>query len=369
MNVPFLELSRLNARYKQTFFEQLDGFYDAGSLIGGKHLADFESAFAQYCGTRHCVGVGNGLDALTLSLRALEIGEGDEVIVPAQTFVATWLAVTQVGATNVPVDVEPRSANLDASLVEAAITPRTKAIIAVHLYGATANVAQLKEICARHKLYLIEDAAQAHGDVRDGKKAGAHGDIAAFSFYPSKNLGALGDAGAVVTNSDRLAAKVRELGNYGSAVKYYHESLGTNSRLDPLHAMFLSIKLKHLDEIIEQRRRIASRYDKVVAMTPGDGPVYRLLDPAQACVWHNYVLVCEDRESVQKRLQEAGVGTSIHYPVIPAAQQCYESEGLDPNATPVAKRLSEAVLSLPMGEYMTDAEIDHVCQALSALRK
>ncbi|MDR5751441.1 MULTISPECIES: DegT/DnrJ/EryC1/StrS family aminotransferase [unclassified Caballeronia] len=368
MNVPFLELSRVNAQYKQAFFTQLNGFYEAGMLIGGSHVTDFENAFAAYCGTKHCVGVGNGLDALTLSLRALGIGPGDEVIVPAQTFVATWLSVTQVGATNVPVDVEPRSANLDAALVEAAITPRTKAIIAVHLYGATANVAELKNIASRHKLFLVEDAAQAHGDVRDGKKAGAHGDIAAFSFYPSKNLGALGDAGAVVTDSEDLAQRVRELGNYGSAAKYYHHSLGTNSRLDPLQALFLSIKLKELDQITESRRRIAARYDRIVGMEPGKGPVYRLLDPQRNAVWHNYVLVCDDRDSVQQQLQEAGVGTSIHYPVIPAAQECYASAGFSPGASPVALRLSQSVLSLPIGEYMTDAEIEHVCGALASLR-
>lgn len=367
MNVPFLDLARLNAPYKKKFLEAASGFFDNGQFIGGASVTSFEREFAEYCNVEHCVGVGNGLDAITLALLALGIGAGDEVIVPAQTFVATWLAVTHVGATNVQVDVEPRTSNLDPALIEAAITPKTKAIIVVHLYGATADMERISAIAKRHNLFLIEDTAQAHGDVRFGRKAGAHGDIATFSFYPSKNLGAVGDAGCVVTNSGELARRVRELGNYGSSIKYKHDSIGFNSRLDPLQAMFLSLKLKDLDNIIEKRRQIAARYDAVVGGLNENAPIYRLLDPTIQSVWHNYVIVCKDREAVQTALTEACVGFGVHYPIIPAEQPCYSAAQYDSDATPVSRRLSHSVLSLPMGEYLTDEEVSHVCETLKSL--
>ncbi|MCA8257689.1 DegT/DnrJ/EryC1/StrS family aminotransferase [Burkholderia sp. AU31624] len=367
MNVPFLDLGRLNAPYKAEFLGVASKLFDDGTFIGGGLVSQFEREFAEYCGTEHCVGVGNGLDAITLALKALGIAPGDEVIVPAQTFVATWLAVTHVGAVNVPVDVEPRTANLDPDLIEAAITPRTKAIIVVHLYGATADMARINEIAKRHGLYVIEDAAQAHGDIRFDRKVGTFGDIATFSFYPSKNLGAVGDAGCVVTNSSALAQRVRELGNYGSSVKYRHDSIGFNSRLDPIQAGFLSLKIKDLDRIIEKRRAIAARYDQAIGNADESAPVFRLLDFGLQSVWHNYVIVCRDRDTVQRQLTEAGVGVGIHYPTIPTEQTCYADMQHYSQATPVAHRLSQSVLSLPMGEYLSDAEVDHVCGALRKL--
>jgi len=367
VNVPFLDLGRLNAPYKAEFLGVASKLFDDGTFIGGGLVSQFEREFAEYCGTEHCVGVGNGLDAITLALKALGIAPGDEVIVPAQTFVATWLAVTHVGAVNVPVDVEPRTANLDPDLIEAAITPRTKAIIVVHLYGATADMARINEIAKRHGLYVIEDAAQAHGDIRFDRKVGTFGDIATFSFYPSKNLGAVGDAGCVVTNSSALAQRVRELGNYGSSVKYRHDSIGFNSRLDPIQAGFLSLKIKDLDRIIEKRRAIAARYDKAIGNADESAPVFRLLDFGLQSVWHNYVIVCRDRDTVQRQLTEAGVGVGIHYPTIPTEQTCYADMQHYSRATPVAHRLSQSVLSLPMGEYLSDAEVNHVCDALRKL--
>jgi dTDP-4-amino-4,6-dideoxygalactose transaminase len=367
VKVPFLELARLNAPYKAKFLEAASDFFDEGAFIGGACVTKFEREFAEYCNVEHCVGVGNGLDAITLALLALGIGAGDEVIVPGQTFVATWLAVTHVGATNVPVDVEPRTSNIDPALIEAAITPKTKAIIVVHLYGATADMERISAIAKRHNLYVIEDTAQAHGDVRFGRKAGAHGDIATFSFYPSKNLGAIGDAGCIATNSSELARRVREFGNYGSSIKYKHDSIGFNSRLDPIQALFLSLKLKDLDSIIEKRRKIAARYDAALGGLDESAPVYRLLDSSIQSVWHNYVIVCKDRAAVEAALTESGVGFGVHYPIIPAEQPCYSAAQYDSDATPVSRMLSHSVLSLPMGEYLSDDEVSHVCEALKSL--
>lgn len=372
MQVPFLELSRLNAHYKDAYLAEVDKLYDMGNLIGSAanpYNKAFEEAFAAYCGAAHCVGVSNGLDALVLALRALEIGAGDEVIVPAQTFIATWLAVSQVGATPVAVDVESRSANVDADLVELAITPQTKAIIAVHLHGYMADMKELRRIADAHGLKLIEDSAQAHGCTRDGKRAGAWGDVAAFSFYPAKNLGAFGDAGGVTTQDAALAEKIRELSNYGSKQKYLHESAGANCRLDPVQAAFLSIKLAQLDDVIARRRRIAAAYSAVIPAQEGAAPFYRMLgEVAEDSVWHNFVICCENRDATQKALTDAGIGTLVHYPLIPALQPCYvDAFGRTVAGTPVAKRNSETVLSLPVGEYMRDDEITHVVNTLKQL--
>lgn len=374
MKVPFLELSRLNAPYKQEFMQRCEALYDSGFLIGSASNPDcaaFEAHFAAYCGVKHCIGVSNGLDALVLALRALGIGSGDEVIVPAQTFIATWLAVTQVGAIPVPVDVQARSANLDPTRVEAAITPATKAIIAVHLHGYTADMPALKAIADQHGLKLVEDAAQAHGQLRQGVRAGAWGNIAAFSFYPAKNLGAFGDAGGITTNDAALAQTVRELGNYGSAEKYHHTSLGMNCRLDPVHAALLDIKLTALDDVIARRRAIAARYSSVISMEPSHTPFHRMLGPVEEdSVWHNFVICCEDRTAVQEQLSDAGIGTLIHYPLVPALQECYKAEYAHTVAnTPVAMENSQTALSLPIGEYLTEDEVNHVVSVLQKLAK
>jgi dTDP-3-amino-3,4,6-trideoxy-alpha-D-glucose transaminase len=364
MNIPFLDLARLNAPYKAPFLDAVSNLFDAGTFIGGEFVTAFERQFAEYCGTSYCVGAGNGLDAITLALKALGIKRGDEVIVPAQTFIATWLAVTHLGAVVVPVDVEPRTSNIDPDLIEAAITPLTKAIIVVHLYGAIADMERINEMAKRHGIYVIEDAAQAHGAVRFGRKAGTFGDVATFSFYPSKNLGAVGDAGCVVTNSAEIAQRVRELGNYGSSVKYQHDSIGYNSRLDPIQAAFLSLKIRDLDAIIEKRQYIASRYDGALGEVGEHAPVFRLLDFGLQSVWHNYVILCKDREKVQKRFTDVGIGTGVHYPIIPAEQRAYIGVSDRVTSAPVARRLSQSVISLPIGEYLSDAEIDYVCDAL-----
>lgn len=366
MTVPFLSLARLNEPLLADFQARLAPFLAAGRFIGGEALDAFERAFAAHCGVGHAVGTGNGLDALELALRALDIGPGDEVIVPAHTFVATWLAVTRVGATPVGVDVRPGCATLDPDLIEAAIGPRTRAIMPVHLYGTTADMARILPIARRHGLRVIEDAAQAHGHVRFGRRAGAHGDVGCFSFYPGKNLGALGDAGGVVTDDPALAARIRMLGNYGSAAKYHHELCGSNSRLDPIQALFLDLKLERLDAINARRAAIAATYDTVVPAHDDGRAFHRLLEPGLDGVWHQYVLVCRDRDDLVARLDAAGIGTLVHYPVIPADQPCYAALKRPAGTWPVAEDLARRVLSLPIGEYLEAHEIEQVREALRA---
>ena len=361
--VRFLELSCLNERYMADFLDDAARCFRSGVYIGGEDVAAFEREFAAYVGVRHCIGVGNGLDALVLALRALGIGPGDEVIVPGQTFIATWLAVSCVGATLVPIDVEVDTANIDASLIEAALTQRTRAIIPVHLYGASAEMDQIMSLAEKHDLFVIEDAAQAHGDVCSGKQAGAHGHLGCFSFYPTKNLGALGDAGGVTTNDEALAERVRLLANYGSTQKYVHLECGYNSRLDPIQALFLRHKLRRLDAIILRRREVAERYSRAIAH--GSSRLRRLLRPDRSGVWHNFVVCASDREDFIAHMDRARVETALHYPVIPSLQPCYRSAHGD-DRLEKSKYLSECCVSLPIGEYLTDDETQLICDALAA---
>lgn len=334
----------------------------SGWYVLGPEVEQFESEFAAYVGVRHCIGVGNGLDALRLSLVALGVGPGHEVIVPANTYIATWLAVTAVGARPVPVDADPDTCNLDPALVGERITDRTRAIIPVHLYGLPAPMAAINALAARHGLAVLEDAAQAHGASVQGVRTGRLGDVAAWSFFPSKNLGALGDGGAVTTDDDRVAERVRLLRNYGSRVKYVHELAGANSRLDELQAAVLSVKLRHLDDWNGRRRQVAARYlDGLAAsalLLPG---VPLGAEP----VWHLFVVRCEDRDGLQRHLAEHGVETLIHYPVPPYRQGAYA--GTLPSGGPaltVSDRLHATVLSLPMGPHLSDADVDRVIEAI-----
>lgn len=362
MNVPFLDIAAAHRELRESLDSAWNRVRDSGWYILGREVEAFEKAFAAYCGVRHCIGVGNGLDALILLLKAAGIGPGDEVIVPSNTYIATWLAVTHVGAKPVPVEPDSRTFNIDPRLVEAAIGPRTRAILAVHLYGQPADMAALRAIAERHRLRLFEDAAQSHGATDRGRRCGALGDGAAFSFYPGKNLGALGDGGAVTTDNDELARVIRMLRNYGSSEKYRHELVGYNSRLDELQAAFLRVKLPVLDEWNDRRRRIAGHYTDRLANT-------RLLlpevEPGCEPVWHLFVVRHPERERLSRQLAEAGIGTVIHYPTPPHKQDAYI--GMKDLALPIAEQLHAEVLSLPIGPHMTDDQVEYVTDTLYAI--
>jgi dTDP-4-amino-4,6-dideoxygalactose transaminase len=329
----------------------------SGWYIGGQDVEAFEQEFAAFTETRHCVGVANGLDALRLSLIAMGIGTGDEVIVPSNTYIATWLAVSQCGAIPVPVEPVEFTYNLDPGKVEAAITPRTKAILPVHLYGQPADLDPIIAIAHKHGLRILEDAAQAHGARYKGKRIGGHGDVVAWSFYPSKNLGALGDAGAITTNAPEIADRIRVLRNYGSRVKYVNEVKGCNSRLDPVQAAVLRVKLRHLDEWNARRTTIAARYTAELA---GTGLVLPEVPAWAEPIWHQYVVQYAERDGLQKTLQEAGIGTQIHYPIPPHLQMAYRDAGYARGRFPIAESMANRLLSLPMGPQLQLKDVDVV---------
>jgi dTDP-4-amino-4,6-dideoxygalactose transaminase len=353
MHVPFLDLGRLH----QSIREPLDAAYrrvmDSGWFIMGPELEAFEAEFAQYCEVKHCVGVGNGLDALHLLLRAYGIGPGDEVIVPSNTFIATWLAVTQCGATPVPVEPDVNTHNIDPALIAAAITRRTRAIMPVHLYGQPADMDPINEFAAKHGLIVIEDAAQAQGARYKGRRVGSLGHAAGTSFYPGKNLGALGDGGAVLTNDDVIADKVRLLRSYGSKIKYQHDLAGYNSRLDEMQAAFLRVKLAMLDDWNAKRREIADQY--TCLLETADIVLPRAPEYAEP-VWHLYAIRAKQRDVLKADLENNGVSTVIHYPIPPHRQACYQ--GFQANNLPIADILAEEVLSLPMSPSMTSEEVE-----------
>jgi dTDP-4-amino-4,6-dideoxygalactose transaminase len=361
MNIPFLDLKAPYFELK----EELDAAYhrvmESGWYILGREVEAFEAEFAAYCESKHCIGVGNGLEALHIILRALNIGSGDEVIVPANTYIATWLSVSYSGATPVPVEPDEKTYNIDPTLIEAAITKRTKAILVVHLYGQPANMAPINEIAHRRGLKVIEDVAQAHGARCNGRRAGSLGDAAGFSFYPGKNLGALGDGGAVVTNDDDLAEKVRVLRNYGSRVKYHNEVKGFNSRLDELQAAFLRVKLTRLDEWNARRRKVAAHYQREL----GKASELILSHVPDWCepVWHLFVVRHRRRDELQRYLADAGIGTMIHYPIPPHKQHAYKQHGH--LHLPVTENIHQSVLSLPMGPMMKENECHQVIESMS----
>jgi dTDP-4-amino-4,6-dideoxygalactose transaminase len=367
MNVPFLDVK---AAYRE-LQPALDAAYrrvmESGSYILGEEVDAFEREFAAYCGVKHCIGVGDGLDALVLILRAIGIAAGDEVVVPANTYIATWLAVSHVGASPVPVEPNPRTSNLDPERLEAAITRRTRAIIAVHLYGQPAEMQSILEVGRRFGLSVIEDAAQAHGALYQGKRAGQLADAAGFSFYPAKNLGAFGDAGTVVTNNDALADSVRVLRNYGSRKKYYNEVKGFNSRLDSLQAAFLRVKLKYLDEWNQRRRTLACRYLADLTDTPG------LILPEMAKdvepVWHLFVVRHSQRDALQQHLNGRGIGTLVHYPVPPHLSAAYTKCGGKRGDLPITEQLADTVLSIPMGPHVDIEATMSVIKAIKAFKK
>jgi dTDP-4-amino-4,6-dideoxygalactose transaminase len=359
--VPFLDLRAAHHELEAELDAAAQRVLRSGRYLLGPELEGFEEEFAGYCGARYCVGVANGLDALHLTLRALDIGPGDEVIVPAHTFIATWLTVSYAGATPVAVDVDPFTYNLDAAAVEAAVTARTRAIVPVHLYGQPAEMDAIGDVARRHGLALIEDAAQAHGARYRGRPAGSLGDAAAFSFYPGKNLGAFGDGGAVTTDSRMVYERVRRLRNYGAEVKYRHEEPGFNSRLSDLQAAFLRVKLRRLDDWNGRRRRVAAAY---LAGLEGTGIGLPRVAELAVPVWHLFVVRGVERDELRRQLAERGVETLIHYPVPPHLQPAYRTAGHGEGDFPVAERLAREVLSLPMGPHLDDTGIEAVVAAV-----
>lgn len=357
MKVPFVSFLPMEQELNEELREAFNRVFERSWYIGGQEDEAFEKAFAEYCDTKYCVGVGNGLDALFLALKALGIKEGDEVIVPSNTYIATALAVTYVGATPVFVEPDIKTFNIDPTKIESAITSKTKAIMPVHLYGQACDMDSIMEIAEKYNLFVIEDCAQAHGATYKGKVVGSFGDAAGFSFYPGKNLGALGDAGAIVTNNEDLAKMVRALGNYGSDYKYHHIMQGNNSRLDELQAAFLAVKLPHLDKVNVERRRIATKYLEGI----NNPEVILPYVPEYATpVWHIFGIRCKRRTELEKFLNEAGIGTNKHYPIPIHLQECYKERGYKEGDFPIAEEISATELSIPMYYGMTDEEIQYV---------
>lgn len=358
MKVPFLDLKSPYSELKDEFDAAYRRVMESGWYILGKEVEAFEAEFAAFCETKHCIGVANGLDALHLVVRACGIGAGDEVIVPSNTFIATWLAVTHTGATPVPVEPNERTYNIDPARIEKAITSKTKAIIAVHLYGQTADMDSINAIAKKYAIKVIEDCAQAHGARYREHRAGSLGDAAGFSFYPGKNLGAFGDGGAVTTNDCDLAERIRALRNYGSQIKYQNEVAGFNSRLDELQAAFLRIKLRHLDEWNERRKRIATLY--LDQLKPHARHVLPFVPEWSDPVWHLFVIRSQNRAELQQQLSNAGIGTMIHYPIAPHRQEAYTDLNLPEGTFPIAEAIHREILSLPMGPHLSAADIAHV---------
>ena len=360
MNIPFLDLKAGYLELQPEIDTAIKRVLDSGWYILGEEVDAFEQEYATYCEAKHCVGVANGLDALHLALLALGVGAGDEVIVPSNTYIATWLAVSQCGAKPIPVEPDAATYNIDPARIEAAITPRTKVILPVHLYGQPVDMDPILAIARKHGLKVLEDGAQAHGARYKGKRLGAHGDVVAWSFYPGKNLGAYGDGGAITTDDAEIADRIRVLRNYGSRVKYVNDVRGFNSRLDPIQAAALRVKLKVLDTWNARRSEIASRYQIRLANIGLTLPfVPDWAEPA----WHLYVVQHPQRDTLQKTLGEAGIGSLIHYPIPPHLQQAYASAGYVKGHFPIAEQIANQCLSLPMGPHLDEASASTVIAA------
>lgn len=364
MKIPFNDLKASYAELREVLDAAYRRVIESGYYVLGPEVESFEAEFAAYCGVQHCVGVGNGLEAISLILKAYGIGSGDSVIVPANTYIATWLPVTHAGAEPIPVEPDEASYNIDPQRVEASIKPNTRAIIAVHLYGQPADMDALAQIAHERKLLLVEDAAQAHGAKYKGRRAGSLGDAGAFSFYPTKNLGAIGDGGAVTTNDQALAERVRVLRNYGSRERYLNELVGYNSRLDELQAALLRVKLSRLDEWNSRRVEIAQDYARKLA------PVRQVALPHVAStsepVWHLFVVRSGSRDALQRHLQAEGIATLIHYPIPPHRSGAYANLAISRSSYPLTEALSGQILSLPIWPQMDARNIEMVSQAVCA---
>ena len=364
MKVQFNDVQLINQSVQSEIEEAFRQVFNSGSFVLGKNVKAFEENYAAHNQTKEAVGVSSGLDALILSLKVLGIGVGDEVIVPSNTYIATAIAVSHVGAT--PIFVEPKkdTYNLDPSLIEAAITSRTKAIIPVHLYGQACEMNSINGIANKHDLFVVEDNAQAHGSSFDGRRTGSWGDVNATSFYPGKNLGALGDGGAITTDNQELAERIKTLRNYGSSKKYYNDLIGYNNRLDEMQAAFLSVKLKYLNTWTEMRQTAAKQY---LAELQGVGDlILPVTHPKSTHVYHLFVIRTEKRDELQKFLSDQGVDTLIHYPVPPHLQKAYEHLGYAKGDFPIVERMAETCLSLPMFPGITESQIDQVAAGVKA---
>ena len=359
--IPFLNLRETYAARNRAIDAAVLRVAASGRYLLGPELAQFESEFARFCGAGHAVGVANGLDALRLALAAFGVGPDDEVIVPSNTYIATWLAVSQCGARVVPVEPIPDTYNIDPDRIEAAVTPRTKVIVPVHLYGQPADMDPIRAVAARHGVKVLDDCAQAHGARYKGRPLGALADLSAWSFYPGKNLGAFGDAGGVTGDDGELIDRVRLLGNYGSRVKYHNEVKGCNSRLDEIQAAVLRVKLEGLDDTTRRRRSIASRY---LEGMKGLGLVLPRVAPYAEAAWHVFVVRHPDRDALQARLKERGIETLIHYPVAPHLQPAYSELGLRKGELPISEAMHAEVLSLPLWPEMDEAQVEEVVDAV-----
>ncbi|WP_292595189.1 DegT/DnrJ/EryC1/StrS family aminotransferase [Mesotoga sp. UBA5847] len=364
MKVPFNVLRPQYLMFKEEYDRAALEALDSGWYVLGEKVSQFEKEFADYVGARHCVGLNSGLDALILAFRALEIGKGDEVIVPANTYIASVLGVTENGAR--PIFVEPDEFyNIDPARIEEVVTERTKAILPVHLYGQPARMEEIMAIAKKYNLFVVEDCAQAHGATINGKNIGTFGDINCFSFFPTKNLGAFGDAGAIVTDSEELAERVRLLRNYGSVKKYYHEIEGVNSRLDEFQAALLSVKLTHMAELEDDRRRVAEKYLEEIT-----NPLLKLpkIKEGFKHVWHLFVVKCNRRDELQEFLSDNGIGTQIHYPVPPHLSGAYRRFGYKKGDFPITENYANTILSLPLYNGMTNEEADYVIQEINEFK-
>ncbi len=360
--IPFLDMKAQYLELKPEMDQAYERVMNSGWYILSEEVNVFEREFAEYLGVRHCIGVGNGLEALQLILMALGIGPGDDVIVPANTYIASWLSVSYVGARPVPVEPDPGTHNIDPSKIEKAITSRTKAIMPVHLYGQPSEMGEIWEVADRHGLKIVEDSAQTHGAIYRGKMSGTFGVAAGFSFYPTKNLGAFGDAGAVTTNDDDLADKIRVLRNYGSRKKYFNEVKGHNSRLDPLQAAFLRVKLKFLDRWNARRKEIAEFYlDALNGMDELSLPK-TALDASH--VWHLFVVMHPRRDHLQKYFERNGVATLIHYPVPPHLSEAYAELGYKPGDFPITEKIANSILSIPIGPHLSLDDAHYVVDSI-----
>lgn len=362
MNIPFLSFTRMNADVKTETLQNFEQFFDKAWYVLGEQVSRFESAYAAFNSTSHSIGVANGLDALIIALKTLNIGPGDEVIVPSNTYIASWLAVSYVGATPIPVEPRESTCNINPEGIEAALTPRTKAIMPVHLYGQCCEMDAIMAIAAQHKLFVVEDNAQSQGSTYNQKLAGSFGHINGTSFYPGKNLGAYGDAGAITTSDAALAQRAKTIRNYGSQKKYYNEELGINSRLDEVQAGFLSIKLKHLAHWNQERNAIANQYLSELSGTPN--LQLPQLAIGATSVYHLFVVRHPQRDALQQFLNEKGIGTLIHYPVPPHLQQAYKPLGYQKGDFPIAERIAETCLSIPMFPGLTTEQVSYICDTI-----
>ncbi len=357
--IPFIDLKRTNDQiFKKKGFK-IEEFLSENSFILGKNLQKFESNFSKYFEAKHSFGVGNGLDALSIALKSLNVKRGDEVIVPSHTFHATWLAVSNIGAIPIPVEISEDDFNIDINLIEKKITKKTKAIILVHLYGQPCNIDEAKKIAVKYKLKIIEDAAQAHGAIYKNKKIGSHSDAVCWSFYPTKNLGCFGDGGMISTNNDDLSEKINELRNYGSSKKYYYGSIGFNSRLDEIQAYILNFKIKKLNSWVQERNKIANFYLREIKNPLIDLPV---VGKDLYHAWHLFVIKSKNRDSLIEFLNQKGIGTMIHYPIPPSKQKCYKSLKYKCS---VAEKISNEVLSLPIYPGLKDSELKYIVESIN----